>query len=145
MPQYWLMKSEPDVYSWERLVREKTGFWDGVRNHAAKANLQAMRVGDEALFYHSNIGRACVGTMRIIATATPDPTTEPAKLKKDGSNPWVGVRVAPLAALPQPVTLAQIKATPALQTMALIKYQRLSVQPVTPAEWQLIVRMGGLQ
>lgn len=139
---YWLMKSEPDVYSWGDLVQQKIGFWDGVRNHSAKQNLNAMRVGDEALFYHSNIGRECVGIMKIVAEARPDHTVEPTELKKDGSNPWVGVKVAPVRKFTKPVTLAMVKATPALQNMALIKYQRLSVQPVTPAEWSRILKMA---
>jgi predicted RNA-binding protein with PUA-like domain len=136
------MKSEPDVYSWGDLVQQKIGFWDGVRNHSAKQNLNAMRVGDEALFYHSNIGRECVGIMKIVAEARPDHTVEPTELKKDGSNPWVGVKVAPVRKFAKPVTLAMVKATPALQNMALIKYQRLSVQPVAPAEWALILKMA---
>lgn len=139
---YWLMKSEPDVYSWDDLVKQKVGFWDGVRNHSAKQNLQSMRVGDEALFYHSNIGRECVGIMKIIHEAIPDHTVEDSELKKDGSNPWVGVKVSPVRQFNKPVTLAMVKATPALAEMALIKYQRLSVQPVTPAEWNLILSMA---
>lgn len=139
---YWLMKSEPNVYSWDDLVRQKIGFWDKVRNHSAKQNLQAMRIGDEALFYHSNIGRECVGVMKIVGEAIPDYTVEPHELKKDGTNPWVGVKVSPVRPLVKPVTLAAIKATPSLQTMALIKYQRLSVQPVTPEEWAIVLGMA---
>ena len=88
--QYWLMKSEPDVYSWDTLVQDGSGIWDGVRNHTAKLNMQAMKVGDEALFYHSNIGKECVGIMKITEAAFPDPTAE------EGS-PWVVVRVEPEA------------------------------------------------
>lgn len=134
--QYWLMKSEPDVYSWDDLVRDGTGMWDGVRNHTAKLNMKAMRVGDEALFYHSNIGKACVGVMVITETAFPDPTA-------DEGSPWVVVRVAPLRPLPQPVTLADIKATPKLADMDLIRLGRLSVGRVKPAEWKLLLKMAG--
>lgn len=134
--QYWLMKSEPDVYGWDELVRDGTGMWDGVRNHSAKLNMKAMRKGDEALFYHSNIGKACVGVMTITETASPDPTAA------EGS-PWVVVRVAPLRALPQPVTLAAIKAEPQLAEMDLVRLGRLSVGRVRPAEWKLILKMAG--
>ena len=134
--QYWLMKSEPDVYSWDDLVRDGTGIWDGVRNHTAKLNLKAMRVGDEALFYHSNIGKACVGVMTITETAFPDPTA-------DEGSPWVVVRVAPLRPLPRAVTLADIKAEPKLADMDLIRLGRLSVGRVKPTEWQLLLKMAG--
>lgn len=139
---YWLMKSEPFKYSWDQLVRDGETFWDGVRNHVAKNHLLAMRVGDEALFYHSNEGKACVGVVRITQTATPDLTVLPDELNKAGANPWVGVRVAPLKALKNPVTLAMVKAEPRLQTMALLKFQRLSVQPVTPTEWVVVQGLG---
>jgi predicted RNA-binding protein with PUA-like domain len=140
---YWLIKSEPFVYSWEMLVKDGETFWNGVRNHTAKQNLLAMKVGDEALFYHSNEGKACVGIVKITHTATPDETVEPDELKKDGTNPWVGVRVAPLKPLKNPVTLAMVKATSKLNEMALLKYQRLSVQPVTGGEWQMVLKMAG--
>src|SRR3546814_1103211 len=87
--QYWLMKSEPDVYGWDNLVQDGSGIWDGVRNHTAKLNMQAMKVGDEALFYHSNIGKECVGIMKIIEADFPDPTA-------DEGSPWVVVRVEPV-------------------------------------------------
>lgn len=133
--QYWLMKSEPDAYAWDQLVRDGTGMWDGVRNHSAKLNLMAMKVGDEALFYHSNIGKECVGIMRITEESSPDPTAEP-------GSPWVIVRVAPVRALAHPVTLAAIKADPALADMDLIRLSRLSVGRVTPAEWAHILKMS---
>ena len=101
--QYWLMKSEPDAYAWEQLVKDGSGIWDGVRNHTAKLNMMAMKVGDEALFYHSNIGKECVGIMRITEASFPDPTA-------DEGSPWVVVRVAPVRVLKHPVTLAAIKA-----------------------------------
>ena len=131
--QYWLMKSEPDVYGWDDLVKDGTGMWDGVRNHSAKLNMMAMKVGDEALFYHSNIGKECVGIMRITEESAPDPTAE------EGS-PWVIVRVAPVRPLAHPVTLAAIKADPKLAHMDLIRLSRLSVGRVTPDEWKHILK-----
>ena len=130
---YWLMKSEPDAYAWDQLVREGTGIWDGVRNHTAKLNLKAMQVGDEALFYHSNIGKECVGIMTITETAFPDPTA-------DEGSPWVVVRVAPVRPLAHPVTLAAIKADPKLADMDLIRQSRLSVGRVQPDEWKHILK-----
>jgi predicted RNA-binding protein with PUA-like domain len=130
--QYWLMKSEPDVYGWDDLVKDGTGMWDGVRNHSAKLNMMAMKVGDEALFYHSNIGKECVGIMRITEESSPDPTAE------EGS-PWVIVCVAPVRPLAHPVTLAAIKADPKLADMDLIRLSRLSVGRVTPDEWKHIL------
>jgi len=134
--QYWLMKSEPDVYSWDDLVRDGTGMWDGVRNHSAKLNMKAMRVGDEALFYHSNIGKECVGVMTITETAFPDPTAE------EGA-PWVVVRVAPLRPLLRGVGLAAMKAEPKLADMDLVRLGRLSVGRVKPMEWKLVLTMAG--
>ena len=133
--QYWLMKSEPDAYAWGQLVKDGTGIWDGVRNHTAKLNLMAMKKGDEALFYHSNIGKECVGIMEITEESFPDPTAE------EGS-PWVVVRVAPVRALTHPVTLAALKAEPRLADMDLIRQSRLSVGRVTPTEWQQILKMS---
>jgi len=133
--QYWLMKSEPDAYAWDQLVKDGTGIWDGVRNHSAKLNMKAMKVGDEALFYHSNIGKECVGIMTITEEAFPDPTAE------EGS-PWVVVRIAPVRALAHPVTLAAIKADPKLADMDLIRLSRLSVGRVKPDEWKHILKMS---
>jgi len=130
---YWLMKSEPDAYPWEQLVREGTGMWDGVRNHSAKLNMMAMKVGDEALFYHSNIGKECVGIMTITEEHFPDPTA-------DEGTPWVVVRVAPVRPLKNPVTLAAIKADPKLADMDLIRLSRLSVGRVRPDEWDHILK-----
>lgn len=140
----WLLKSEPDVFGWDDLCLAGEGFWDGVRNYQARNNLLAMRVGDEGLFYHSNIGKACVGVVRVVAEAAPDPTVRPEDLTKDGRNPWVGVTVVPVHALPKPVTLAQVKATPSLAAMALLTTARLSVQPVREAEWADIMRLAEL-
>lgn len=139
---YWLMKSEPFKYSWDDLVRDGSTRWDGVRNYAARNHLQAMKVGDEALLYHSNEGKACVGIMKIIKTAEPDTTVTKDKLNKDGSNPWVVVTVAPVKALKNPVTLEAVKDEPKLAEMDLMKFQRLSVQTVTPAEWKLVLKMA---
>lgn len=139
---YWLMKSEPSVYSWDSLMSDGKTQWNGVRNYAARNNLQAMRVGDEALFYHSNEGKACVGIMKVVKTAEPDRTVEKEELSKDGSNPWVVVTVVPVGELATPVTLEMIKGEKRLKDMALVKQQRLSVQPVTAAEWKVVVGMG---
>lgn len=134
---HWLMKSEPDAYSWDDLVRDGEGTWDGVRNHAAALHLKAMQVGDQALFYHSNIGKEAVGVMEISAPAHPDPT-EP-----EGTR-WVAVRVKPLFPLTRPVSLAAIKAEPALANMAMIRQSRLSVSPVSVGEWAVIMTMAGV-
>lgn len=139
---YWLMKSEPFKYSWDDLVRDGTTKWDGVRNYAARNNLQAMQVGDEALFYHSNEGKACVGIAKIVKTAEPDVTVTEDKLAKDGSNPWVVVTLAPVRKFTTPVTLEMVREQPELESMELMKYQRLSVQGVTPKEWQLVLAMA---
>lgn len=133
--QYWLMKSEPDAYSWDDLVNDGTGIWDGVRNHTAKLNMMKMQIGDEAFFYHSNVGKACVGIMTITETAFLDPTAEP-------GSPWVVVRVAPVRPLANPVTLAAIKADPKLVDMELIRQSRLSIAPVRASEWQHILKMS---
>lgn len=132
---YWLMKSEPDAYAWDQLVRDGSGIWDGVRNHTAKLNLKTMKVGDEAFFYHSNIGKACVGIMTITETAFPDPTADP-------GSPWVVVRVAPVRPLAHPVTLAAMKADPKLAAMELLRQSRLSVAPVRKSEWDYIVKLS---
>jgi predicted RNA-binding protein with PUA-like domain len=130
---YWLMKSEPDVYGWDDLVSDGTGIWDGVRNHSAKLNMMAMKVGDEAFLYHSNIGKACVGIMTITEESFPDPTADP-------GSPWVVVRVAPVRALDHPVSLAAIKADPKLADMEMIRQSRLSVAPVRASEWAHILK-----
>jgi predicted RNA-binding protein with PUA-like domain len=135
---FWLVKSEPDAYSWDQQVADQVTPWTGVRNHAAKLNLAAMRVGDRAFFYHSNIGKEVVGIVEVVREAYPDPTAE------DGA-PWMCVDMKAVAPMPKPVTLAAIKAEPSLAEMALVRLSRLSVQPVTPAEWKTICRMGGLK
>ena len=130
---YWLMKSEPDSYSWEDLVRDGGTEWDGVRNNAARLHLKAMKPGDEAFFYHSMSDKAVVGIMCIARAAQPDP--------KDPN--WVSVRVEPVRPLAKPVTLAEIKAEPSLAKMELIRQSRLSVAPVREKEWRKILAMGG--
>ena len=141
---YWLMKSEPFKYAWDDLLRDGSTTWDGVRNYAARNFMKEMKVGDEALLYHSNEGKACVGIMAIAKTFEPDATVEKDELTKDGSNPWVVVTVKPVKALKKPVTLEMVKAEPKLKDMALMKFQRLSVQPVTAAEWEIVMAMAGM-
>ena len=131
---YWLMKSEPDVYSWDDLVAEGEGTWDGVRNHAAKLHLQAMNKGDEAFFYHSNIGLEIVGIMKISQPGLTDP--------KDPTGKWAAVKVKPVKKLKRAVSLKEIKATPELATMEMLRQSRLSVAPVRPDEWEQIVAMS---
>jgi predicted RNA-binding protein with PUA-like domain len=129
---YWLMKSEPEVYSWGDLVRDGATDWDGVRNNAARLHLRAMKPGDEAFFYHSGDERAVVGIMRIAGEGQPD--------GDDGS--WVKVPVEPFRPL-APVTLKAIKDEPRLAKMELVRQSRLSVSPVRDEEWALIVQMAG--
>ena len=131
---YWLMKSEPDAYGWDDLVREGEGTWDGVRNHRAANNLRAMKKGDEAFFYHSNIGLEIVGIMKISQAGIADPS--------DPEGKWAAVKVKPVKALKRPVTLKEIKADPALTEMELIKQSRLSVGVVMPEEWEHIVALS---
>jgi predicted RNA-binding protein with PUA-like domain len=133
MMAYWLMKSEPHSYSWDELVRDGGTEWDGVRNPAARLHLKAMKVGDEALFYHSGEEKAAVGIMRITREAAPDP--------KDSN--WVSVAVAPVRPLAKPVTLKAMKAEPRLAKLEMIRQSRLSVSPVRDDEWAVLVELGG--
>ena len=137
--KYWLLKSEPSTWSWAMQVAAgpKGTRWDGVRNHVAKQNLKAMRHGDLAFFYHSNEGKDIVGLVEIIREHYPDPTAELGE-------PWVVVDIKSVKPLPHPVSLAAIKAEPRLATMSLVTSARLSVQPLTEAEWKIICHMGGL-
>jgi predicted RNA-binding protein with PUA-like domain len=128
----WLMKSEPESYGWDDLVRDRGTEWDGVRNNAARLHLKAMKAGDEAFFYHSMSDKAVVGIMRVTREARPDP--------KDRD--WVSVRVEPVRPLERPVTLAEIKAEPALASMELIRQSRLSVAPVRPEEWTRVLELA---
>jgi predicted RNA-binding protein with PUA-like domain len=129
---HWLMKSEPESYGWDDLVRDGGTEWDGVRNNAARLHLKAMKKGDEAFFYHSMSNKAVVGIMRVTRDAQPDP--------KDAD--WVSVRVEPVRALPRPVTLAEIKAEPRLAKMELIRQSRLSVAPVRDDEWKVLLELA---
>lgn len=134
---YWLIKSEPFKYSWDQFVKDGSTFWDGVRNYAARNNLRSMKKGDLAFFYHSNEGMEIVGVAKVIKESYQDPTTEEIA--------WVVVDFKPHKKLKNTVTLAQVKATPALANMALIRFGRLSVQPVLEEEWELIMAMSEVQ
>jgi len=129
---YWLMKSEPDVYSWDDLVRDKKATWDGVRNYQARNNLKAMKKGDLVLIYHSNTGKEIVGIAKIVKENFPDP--------KDAD--WVVVDIAPERKLKLPITLAQVKTDKRLAEMALVKAMRLSVQPVRKEEFDLVIALS---
>lgn len=131
---YWLVKSEPNKYSWQQFLKDKKTFWDGVRNYAARNNLRAMKKGDEVLFYHSNEGMEIVGVAMVVKEAYQDPTTE--------DKNWVVVDLKPVKTLKKPVPLSEIKAEPKFESMELVKNSRLSVQKVTPDEWKLIMKMG---
>jgi len=135
--KYWLVKSEPSVWSWDDQVKAGTTDWSGVRNPQATINMKTMKKGDRAFFYHSNEGLAVVGICEIAKEAYPDPS--------DKAGKFVQVDVKPLEAFKQPVTMAEIKATPGLKDMVLVKNSRLSVQPVTAAEWKAVCKMGGLK
>jgi predicted RNA-binding protein with PUA-like domain len=128
------MKSEPDAYGWDDLVAEGEGTWDGVRNYRARNNLAAMKVGDRAFFYHSNIGKEIVGIVEVSAPGFPDPS--------DATGKWVSVKVRPVEKVARPVTLAAIKAEPALADSELIRQSRLSVAELRPAEWKKILAMA---
>jgi len=134
---HWLLKSEPSAYSWTQLVKDKHTSWTGVRNPQAQANLKAMKPGDRAFFYHSGEGKEIVGVVEVTREHFPDPT--------DKTKAFVAVDMKALAPMPKPVTLAAARAEPKLAEMALLKQSRLSVQPVTPAEWKQVCAMGGLK
>lgn len=132
---YWLVKSEPSVYSWEQLEKEKETVWSGVRNYAARLNLRAMKNGDLALYYHSNDGMEIVGIATIIKEAYQDPTTE--------DDRWVAVDIAPVKKLKKPVVLTEIKKDKQLANMDLVRLGRLSVQTVKDNEWKIIMKLAG--
>ena len=136
--QYWLFKSEPDAFSFDRLkTKGKVGQeWDGVRNYTARNNMRAMKIGDLGFFYHTGEDKEIVGVIEVCATAHPDAT--------DDSGMWKCVDVRAVCDVPKPVSLAAAKANPKLAAMALVKTARLSVQPVTAEEWKEVCRMGGL-
>jgi predicted RNA-binding protein with PUA-like domain len=131
----WLVKSEPSVFSWAKLVSDGKAVWDGVRSFEARNNLRAMKKGDWLLFYHSNEGKEIVGVAKVAKTAYPDPTDKAGKA--------VTVDVAPVEPLKQPVTLAAIKADPKFKEMGLVRQSRLSVSPVGDEHWKLILKMAG--
>ena len=132
---YWLVKSEPSVYSWDQFVKDGKTTWDGVRNYAARLHLRAMKKGDEVFFYHSNEGVEIVGIARVVKESYQDPTTDDEK--------WVAVDLQPVRKLKKPVNLAQLKSEKKLKDMALLRISRLSVQPVTAEEWEIIMEMAG--
>jgi predicted RNA-binding protein with PUA-like domain len=135
---YWLLKTEPEEFSWDAQVKcgKKGEIWSGVRNFTARTNLKAMKKGEKFFFYHTGDEKQVVGIGEIVKEFFPDPTAAEGE-------PWVAVQTAALEPLPKPVTLAAVKAEPKLKDMALTKYARLSVQPVTDAEWKLVCKMGG--
>jgi len=132
---YWLVKSEPFKYSWDDFVKDGKTFWDGVRNYAARNFLRDMKKGDEVFFYHSNEGLEIVGIAKVVKEHYPDPTTD--------EEAWVVVDLKPVRQLKNPVTLKQIKSDNRLANMAIIKLSRLSVTPVTEAEWNTILELAG--
>jgi predicted RNA-binding protein with PUA-like domain len=136
---YWLFKSEPDAWSWEAQKKEgaKGAEWDGVRNYQARNIMRAMKKGDLGFFYHSGEERRIVGVVKVVGEAHPDST--------DGSGVWECVDVAAVTDVPNPVTLAEVKATKALKDMVLVNNSRLSVQPVSAEEWSIISRLAGLE
>jgi predicted RNA-binding protein with PUA-like domain len=133
---HWLLKSEPAKYSWEQMVKDQRTHWDGVHNYQAALNMKAMKAGDRAFFYHSNEGKEIVGVIEIVRAFYPNPD-EP-------SDKFGLVDVAPVLPVKTPVTLAEMKATPELSGMALIRQSRLSVCPITDAEWAVVCKMAGI-
>jgi len=131
---YWLVKSEPSVYSWQQFFKDKSTCWEGVRNFSARLNLRAMKKGDQVFFYHSNEGVEIVGIAKVVKEAYPDPTA------KEGD--WSAVDLAPVKSFKKPVTLALIKAQKSLSSMALVRISRLSVSPVTDKEWNTIITLA---
>ncbi|MBY0582627.1 MAG: EVE domain-containing protein [Sphingomonas sp.] len=131
---YWFLRSEPDVYGWDHLVRDGTTEWDGIRNYTARNFLKDMQVGDRAIFYHSNTEKAAVGIMEITRRWRPDGPDEK----------WASVAVRPIERLPRPVTLAEIKTEPRLARIEVLRQSRLSVTPVRDDEWAVLLEMGGL-
>jgi predicted RNA-binding protein with PUA-like domain len=131
---YWLVKSEPSVYSWEDFQKDGKTSWEGVRNYAARNHLRAMKKGDEVFYYHSNEGLSIVGIAKVIKEAYQDPTT--------AEEAWVTVDLKPVKSLKHPVSMKQIKNEKRLQDIALLRISRLSVQPVTEAEWMVVLEMA---
>lgn len=134
MPQYWLMKSEPDEYGWDHLVAEGEGTWDGVKNAQASNNMKAMKKGDQVFFYHSRQGLEVVGIMEVSEEHSPDVSTDPER--------WVVVKVKPARKLAKPVPLKAMKQNPKLKDLAIIRQTRLSVASLSKSEWDAILAMG---
>ena len=136
---YWLLKTEPETWSWDQQVKKgaKGEAWTGVRNHIARRNLKDMKKGDRAFFYHTGDAKEIVGIVEVIREHYTDPS--------DSTKVFVAVDVEAVELVPKPVSLATVKATPQLKEMALVKYSRLSVQPVTAQEWKLVCKMGGVK
>ena len=132
---FWLVKSEPDAFSWAQQVSNGTEPWTGVRNHQARRNLAAMRVGDRAFFYHSNVGREIVGVVEVAREAYPDPTA--------GNGDWICVDLRTVGPMPRPVGLAEIRAESEYADLALVRQSRLSVVPVAAGHWDSLCRRGG--
>ena len=141
---YWLVKSEPNAFSWAQQAERGVEPWTGVRTHLARRHLAAMRLGDRALFYHSNVGREVVGVVEVVREAYPDPTAGAGGEGAAKGVGWVAVDVRAVAALPAPVPLARIKAEPDLAGLELLRQSRLSVSPVSEADWRRILALGGL-
>jgi len=137
---YWLLKTEPETFSWDDQVKRgaKGEPWSGVRNHQAKNNLMKMKKGERAFFYHSGESKEIVGIAEVIREHYPDPTAK-------SGEPWVAVDVKAVEPLKKPVTLADARTEPRLKAMVLVNNTRLSVQPVTDAEWKLICKLGGVK
>jgi predicted RNA-binding protein with PUA-like domain len=132
---HWLVKSEPSVYSFDQLVKDKSTVWSGIRNYAARLHLRGMKIGDEVFYYHSNEGTDIVGIAKVVKEAYQDPTTD--------DDRWSAVDIAPIRRLSNPVTLELIKADKRLTDMALVRIGRLSVQPVTDREWKIVLGLAG--
>jgi predicted RNA-binding protein with PUA-like domain len=133
---YWLIKSEPSMYSWDQFVKDGETSWTGIRNYAARLHLKAMKKNDQVLFYHSNEGLEIVGIAKLVREFYPDPTTD--------NEAWFAVDIKPVKKLRNTVTLAQIKNEKRLANMALIRISRLSVGPVTPEEWDVVMELAGM-
>lgn len=133
--QFWLVKQEPDSYSWETFVKDGSTAWTGVRNFQARNNLRAMKKGDIVFYYHSNVGKEIVGVAKVTKEAYPDPTAE--------EGDWSAVEISPVKAVKTPVTLEQMKADPVLKNMALVRNSRISVTPVTEEQAEKALKLAG--
>lgn len=133
--QFWLVKQEPDSYSWETFVKDGSTAWTGVRNFQARNNLRAMKKGDIVFYYHSNVGKEIVGVAKVTKEAYPDPTAE--------EGDWSAVEISPVKAVKTPITLEQMKADPVLKNMALVRNSRISVTPVTEEQAEKALKLAG--